>query len=56
MFNLSQAWEEVFPLILLLLSFQQIVEWVGDVFFCICVLHSDINYGVSLALPHMTYL
>ena len=43
-------------LLLLFLSFQYIFKWEGDVGFCICVCHSDIKDGVSLALPQMTYL
>ena len=40
----------------LFLSFQHIFKWEGDVGFCICVYHSDIKYGDSLALSQMTYL
>ena len=43
-------------LLFLFLSFQHIFKWEGDVGFCICVCHSDIKDGVSLALPQMTYL
>ena len=52
-FSFIQIEEEVFLLLLLLLSFKHIYEWTGDVGFIICVCHYDINDGVSLMFSQM---
>ena len=52
---LVQSEEEVFFLLFLLLCLHQVFKWTEDVVFHICVCHFDINNGVHLGLPRMTY-
>ena len=56
MFTLGQAGDELFVFVLLLLCLHQIFKWAGEVGFCLCVHHSNINIGVSLALSQIMYL